>query len=209
KYNFGILKMDNNASNNSSNNNLLPNNIVCSHEPSHNTYESNSDSSIRTTQEIFIRMSSKRGRTQSKQAAQPLSSYNESRTCYASCSIERHNESRNKSRTHYTSRSIEHNRSFLSERRRSRSPSCGQQSSNQNQPCESYASDIKWNYAGNKQTSDNSNKEKTKAQTDINNHLEKTDPQPNNSTPQNDKSPAEKFLQAIDQIKNAGPEPQK
>ncbi|KAF0538530.1 hypothetical protein F8M41_007737 [Gigaspora margarita] len=97
------------------------------------------------------------------------------------------------------------------------------------------ASDIKWNYASNKQTSDNSNKEKTKAQTDINNHLEsikerhansrkrqrtnlspsspsksqKTDPQPNNSTSQNGKSPAKKFLQAIDQIKNAGPKPQK
>ncbi|CAG8850444.1 6087_t:CDS:2, partial [Gigaspora margarita] len=108
KYNFGILKIDNNALNNSSNNNLPPNNIVRSHEPSHNTYNSNSDSSIRTIQEIFIRMSGKRGQIQSKQAAQPSSSYNESRTCHASCSIERHNESRNESRTCYISCSIEH-----------------------------------------------------------------------------------------------------
>ncbi|CAG8761343.1 42493_t:CDS:2, partial [Gigaspora margarita] len=97
------------------------------------------------------------------------------------------------------------------------------------------ALDIEWNYAGNEQTSDNSNKGKTKAQIDINNHLEsieeryansrkkqrtnllpsspskpqKTDPQPNNSTPQNNKSLAKKFLQAVDQIKNAGPVPQK
>ncbi|CAG8854481.1 24370_t:CDS:2, partial [Gigaspora margarita] len=109
KYNFGILKMDNNTSNNLSNNNLLPNNIICSHEPSHNTYNSNSDSSIRTSQEIFIRMS----------AAQPLSSHNESRTCHVSRSIERHNESRNESRTYYTSRSIERSRSFLPKRKRS------------------------------------------------------------------------------------------
>ncbi|CAG8783222.1 6748_t:CDS:2 [Gigaspora margarita] len=73
------------------------------------------------------------------------------------------------------------------------------------------------------------------AQTDINNHLksieerytnsrkrqqtnlsssslsklQKTDSQPNNSTSQNNKSPAEKFLQAVNQIKNAEPEPQK
>ncbi|CAG8788951.1 25993_t:CDS:2, partial [Gigaspora rosea] len=107
KYNFGILKMDNNASNNSSNNNLSPNNIVCSHEPSHNTYDSNSDSSIRTTQEIFIRMSGKKGRTQSKQAAQLSSSHNESHTRHASRSIERYNKSRNESRTRHTSRSIE------------------------------------------------------------------------------------------------------
>ncbi|RIB15273.1 hypothetical protein C2G38_2039516 [Gigaspora rosea] len=99
--------MDNNASNNSSNNNLLPNNIVRSHEPSHNTYDSDSDSSIRTTQEIFIRMSSKRGQTQSKQAAQPSSSHNESRTRHASCSIKHHNESRNEPRICRTSRSIE------------------------------------------------------------------------------------------------------
>ncbi|CAG8853817.1 15895_t:CDS:1 [Gigaspora margarita] len=113
--------MDNNASNNSSNNNLLPNNIVRSYEPSHNTYDSDSGSLIRTTQEIFIRMSGKRGQTQSKQAAQPSSSHNESRTRYASCSIERHNESRNEYRTRHTSRSIERGRSFSPERRRSRS----------------------------------------------------------------------------------------
>ncbi|CAG8852688.1 8494_t:CDS:2, partial [Gigaspora margarita] len=112
KYNFGILKMDNNTSNNSSNNNLPPNNIVRSHELSHNTYDSDSDSLIRTTQEIFIRMSGKRGQTQSKQAAQLLSSHNESRTRYASRSIERHNESRNESHTRYISRSIEHAKAF-------------------------------------------------------------------------------------------------
>ncbi|RIB22670.1 hypothetical protein C2G38_2243161 [Gigaspora rosea] len=94
--------MDNNASNNSSNNNLSPNNIVRSHEPSHNTYDSDSDSSIRTTQEIFIRM---RGRTQSKQAAQPSSS--QSHTRHALHSIEHHNESHNESRTRRTSCSIE------------------------------------------------------------------------------------------------------
>ncbi|CAG8852608.1 42955_t:CDS:2, partial [Gigaspora margarita] len=132
KYNFGILKMDNNASNNSSNNNLPPNNIVRSHEPSHNTYDSDSDSSIRTTQEIFIRMS----------AAQPSSSHNESRTRHASRSIERHNESRNESHTHHTSRSIECDRSFSPERRRSQSLSCSQRSSNQNQLCESYVDEL-------------------------------------------------------------------
>ncbi|CAG8853393.1 37480_t:CDS:2, partial [Gigaspora margarita] len=79
-----------------------------------------SDSSIRTIQEIFIRISGKRGRTQSKQAAQPSSSHNESRTCHASCSIERHNESRNESRTCHTSRSIERSRSFSPERRKLR-----------------------------------------------------------------------------------------
>ncbi|CAG8826442.1 34655_t:CDS:2, partial [Gigaspora margarita] len=109
--------MDNNTSNNSSNNNLPPNNIVCSHELSHNTYDSDSsDSSIRTTrslQEIFIRISGKRGRIQSKQAAQPSSSRNESHTCYTSYSIE-----------------CLHSRSH--------SPLCGQQSSNQNQPRENY-----------------------------------------------------------------------
>ncbi|CAG8803666.1 19380_t:CDS:1, partial [Gigaspora rosea] len=130
KYNFRILKLDNNASNNSSNNNLPPNNIVRSHEPSHNTYDSDSDSSIRTTQEIFIRM---RGRTQSKQAAQPSSS--QSHTRHASRSIERHNESHNKSRTRHISCSIER---FSLERRRSRSPLRGQRSSNQNQQRESY-----------------------------------------------------------------------
>ncbi|KAF0461852.1 hypothetical protein F8M41_000347 [Gigaspora margarita] len=117
--------MDNNASNNSSNNNLPPNNIVRSHEPSHNTYDSDSDSSIRTTQEIFIRMSGKRGRTQSKQAVQPSSSHNESRTHYALRSIEHHNESCNESRTCHISRSIECGRSFLPERIRLRSPSHG------------------------------------------------------------------------------------
>ncbi|KAF0455696.1 hypothetical protein F8M41_001450 [Gigaspora margarita] len=120
--------MDNNTSNNSSNNNLPPNNIVCSHELSHNTYDSDSsDSSIRTTrslQEIFIRMSNKRGRTQSKQAAQLSSFCNESHTRHTSRSIE-------------CSHSIECSRSFSPERR-SRSLSCGQQSSNQNQPCENY-----------------------------------------------------------------------
>ncbi|CAG8612817.1 13979_t:CDS:2 [Dentiscutata erythropus] len=34
------------------------------------------------------------------------------------------------------------------------------------------ATDIEWNYAGNEQTSDNSNKGKAKAQNDLNNHLE-------------------------------------
>ncbi|CAG8855254.1 19676_t:CDS:2, partial [Gigaspora margarita] len=82
-----------------------------------------SDSSIRTTQEIFIRISGKRGQTQSKQAAQPSSSHKESRTHHASRSIERHNESRNESRTCHTSCSIECGRSFSPERRRSRSPS--------------------------------------------------------------------------------------
>ncbi|CAG8849970.1 8705_t:CDS:1, partial [Gigaspora margarita] len=47
------------------------------------------------------------GRTQSKQAAQPSSSHNESCTRHASRSIECHNESRNESRTHHTLRSIE------------------------------------------------------------------------------------------------------
>ncbi|CAG8688148.1 4615_t:CDS:2 [Gigaspora margarita] len=116
--------MDNNTSNKSSNNNLPPNNIVCSHELSHNTYDSDSsDSSIRTTrslQETFIRMSGKRGQTQSKQAAQLLSSHNESHTHHTSHSFE-------------CSCSIEHGRSFSPERR-SHSPLCGQQSSNQNQP---------------------------------------------------------------------------
>ncbi|CAG8853772.1 9863_t:CDS:1, partial [Gigaspora margarita] len=70
----------NNASNNLSNNNLSPNNNICSHELSYNTYNSNlSDLLIRTTttrslQEIFIRMSNKREQTQSKQAAQLSSS---------------------------------------------------------------------------------------------------------------------------------------
>ncbi|CAG8855250.1 13308_t:CDS:1, partial [Gigaspora margarita] len=85
-----------------------------------------SDSSIRTTQEIFIRMSGKRGRTQSKQAAQPSSSHNESCTRHVSRSIEHHNKSHNESRTRHTSRSIERGRSFSPERRRSRSPSRGQ-----------------------------------------------------------------------------------
>ncbi|RIB28664.1 hypothetical protein C2G38_2157427 [Gigaspora rosea] len=119
--------MDNNASNNSSNNNLPPNNIVRSHEPSHNTYDSDSDSSIRTTQEIFIRM---RERTQSKQAAQPSSSHNEPRTRHALRSIKCHNKSQNESHTHHTSRSIERGRSFSLERRRSQSQSRGRRSSN-------------------------------------------------------------------------------
>ncbi|CAG8853094.1 5605_t:CDS:2, partial [Gigaspora margarita] len=88
-----------------------------------------------------LRMSGKRGRTQSKQAAQLSSSHNESRTRHASCSIECHNESRNESHTYYTSRSIERGRSFSPERRRSQSPSRGQRSSNQNQLCESYVQD--------------------------------------------------------------------
>ncbi|CAG8532733.1 14411_t:CDS:2 [Gigaspora margarita] len=120
--------MDNNTSNNSSNNNLPPNNIVCSHELSYNTYDSDSsDLSIRTTrslQEIFIRMSGKRGQTQSKQAAQLSSFHNESHTHHTSHSIE-------------YSRSIECDRSFLPERR-SCLPSHGQQPSNQNQPRENY-----------------------------------------------------------------------
>ncbi|KAF0356977.1 hypothetical protein F8M41_014675 [Gigaspora margarita] len=69
-------------------------------------------------------MSGKKGRTQSKQAAQPLSSRNESHTHHISRSIER-------------SRLIEHGRSFSPERK-SRSPSRDQQSSNQNQLRENY-----------------------------------------------------------------------
>ncbi|CAG8855835.1 36737_t:CDS:1, partial [Gigaspora margarita] len=68
--------------------------------------------------------------------AQPSSSHNESCTRHASRSIECQNESRNESHTCYTSHSIERGRSFLPERRRSRSPSHGRQSSNQNQPHE-------------------------------------------------------------------------
>ncbi|CAG8854501.1 42682_t:CDS:1, partial [Gigaspora margarita] len=66
-------------------------------------------------------MSGKRGRTQSKQAAQPSSFHNESCTRHASRSIEHHNESHNESHTRHTSRSIEHGRSFSPERRRTQS----------------------------------------------------------------------------------------
>ncbi|KAF0381789.1 hypothetical protein F8M41_012056 [Gigaspora margarita] len=121
--------MDNNTSNNSSNNNLPPNNIGCSHELSYNTYDSDSsNSSIRTTrslQEIFIRISGKRGQTQSKQATQPSSFRNKTYTRHTLHSIE-------------CSCSIECGRSFSPERR-SRSPSRGQQSSNQNQLRENYS----------------------------------------------------------------------
>ncbi|CAG8521042.1 5668_t:CDS:2, partial [Dentiscutata heterogama] len=89
------------------------------------------------------------------------------------------------------------------------------------------ATDIEWNYVGNEQISDNLNKEKAKAQGDINNYLEgikekyaklnsfpsrkrqctnfpppspsktqKTEPQNNNSNPQNNKSPTDNFLHA-------------
>ncbi|CAG8806882.1 44803_t:CDS:2, partial [Gigaspora margarita] len=69
-------------------------------------------------------MSGKRGRTQSKQAMQLLSSRNKSHTCHTLHSIE-------------CLCSIERSRSFLPERR-SHSLSHSQQSSNQNQPCENY-----------------------------------------------------------------------
>ncbi|CAG8816443.1 30849_t:CDS:2 [Gigaspora margarita] len=95
-----------------------------------------------------------------------------------------------------------------------------------------FASDIEWNYAGTEQFFNNSNKEKAKAQDDINNHLKKTNLLPTsssktqrtlfepqndklqpdnhkNNNSQNDKPQINNLLNAISQIKNTGSQSQK